>query len=189
MEIKMKDAMINVIVHLNATHSLDFMEVPNGKDIKERLTLLEKIPSDLLSLRINGSILGDEEFLTIGGAVCGIVVRATIKNAIKGGKGGFGAMLRALAKQSGTKKTTDFGACRDLSGRRLRHVNDEKILQKWKEAKDAGEEFDPEEETPSGIEMWYVLMCTSAHVCNTSLVCFIIYMQLNKYIICICIHV
>jgi hypothetical protein len=161
----MKDTMINVIVHLNAPHSLDFMELPNGKDIKERLTLLEKIPSDMLSLRINGSILGDADFLTTGAAV----VRATIKNALKGGKGGFGAMLRALAKQAGGKKTTDFGACRDLSGRRLRHVNDEKILQKWKEAKDAGEELDPEEETPSGIEMWYVIICT----------CLIMHTQIN----------
>ncbi len=31
-----------------------------------------------------------------------------------GGKGGFGAALRAMAKQAGEKKTTDFGACRDL---------------------------------------------------------------------------
>ncbi len=31
-----------------------------------------------------------------------------------GGKGGFGAALRAMAKQAGDKKTTDFGACRDL---------------------------------------------------------------------------
>ena len=65
-------------------------------------------------------------------------------------------MLRALAKQSGTKKTTDFGACRDLSGRRLRHVNDDLILQKWKEAKDRGDDFDVEGETPTGIELWYL---------------------------------
>ncbi|KAG5189946.1 SPRY domain-containing protein [Tribonema minus] len=44
---------------------------------------------------------------------------------LKGGKGGFGAMLRAAAKQAGNKATRDFGACRDLQGRRLRHVNDE----------------------------------------------------------------
>jgi len=35
---------------------------------------------------------------------------------------GFGAQLRALAKQKAAKQTTDFGSCRDLSGRRLRHV-------------------------------------------------------------------
>ena len=35
------------------------------------------------------------------------------------------------------KKTTDFGACRDLYGRRLRHVNDEIRLKKWLEDKEA----------------------------------------------------
>ena len=50
---------------------------------------------------------------------------------LKGGKGGFGAMLRAQAKGKGAKTTTDFGACRDLQGRRLRHVNDEIRVQKW----------------------------------------------------------
>lgn len=36
-------------------------------------------------------------------------------------------------EQAGAKPTTDFGACRDLQGRRLRHVNDEVRLQKWQE--------------------------------------------------------
>lgn len=38
------------------------------------------------------------------------------------------------------KKTTDFGACRDLYGRRLRHVNDEIRLKKWLEDKEREEE-------------------------------------------------
>ena len=41
-----------------------------------------------------------------------------------------------MSKQQGAKRTTDFGACRDLSGRRLRHVNDEQILLRWKAAKE-----------------------------------------------------
>ena len=53
---------------------------------------------------------------------------------ILGGKGGFGTLLKGLSKQAGAKQTTDFGACRDLNGRRLRHVNDELKLQKWRQA-------------------------------------------------------
>ena len=45
-----------------------------------------------------------------------------------GGKGGFGAMLRALGAQ--IDKTTNREACRDLSGRRLRDVNEEDRLRK-----------------------------------------------------------
>ncbi len=43
---------------------------------------------------------------------------------IPGGKGGFGSMLRALGAQ--IEKTTNREACRDLSGRRMRDVNNEK---------------------------------------------------------------
>jgi hypothetical protein len=61
-----------------------------------------------------------------------------------------------MAKRSGVKKTTDFGACRDLSGRRLRHVNDEIMLKKWQEAKESEEEFDAEQNTQTGIDMWFL---------------------------------
>ncbi|XP_054725228.1 splicing regulator SDE2 [Anastrepha obliqua] len=45
---------------------------------------------------------------------------------ILGGKGGFGSMLRAIGAQ--IEKTTNREACRDLSGRRLRDINEEKRL-------------------------------------------------------------
>lgn len=43
---------------------------------------------------------------------------------VLGGKGGFGSMLRAIGAQ--IEKTTSREACRDLSGRRIRDVNNEK---------------------------------------------------------------
>ncbi|XP_065216502.1 splicing regulator SDE2 [Planococcus citri] len=46
-----------------------------------------------------------------------------------GGKGGFGSMLRAIGAQ--IEKTTNREACRDLSGRRLRDINEEKRLKNW----------------------------------------------------------
>ncbi|XP_041351462.1 replication stress response regulator SDE2-like [Gigantopelta aegis] len=48
---------------------------------------------------------------------------------IFGGKGGFGSMLRAIGAQ--IEKTTSREACRDLSGRRMRDVNNEKKLKEW----------------------------------------------------------
>eukprot|EP01039_Chlorochromonas_danica_P010454 gene10454-11578_t len=77
-------------------------------------------------------------------------------HGIKGGKGGFGAQLRSLAKQRGKKQTTNFGACRDLHGRRLRHINDEIILQKWKETQEQGQSFQSSQPTPSGIDLWFL---------------------------------
>ena len=48
---------------------------------------------------------------------------------LNGGKGGFGSMLRALGKS--TKSLEHQEACRDIHGRRLRHVNSEKKLIEW----------------------------------------------------------
>ena len=49
---------------------------------------------------------------------------------LDGGKGGFGSLLRALGKNIGLK-TDNVDACRDINGRRLRHVNSEKKLMEW----------------------------------------------------------
>jgi len=46
----------------------------------------------------------------------------------RGGKGGFGSLLRGSGKGAVTENED---ACRDLSGRRLRTVNAEKKLQEW----------------------------------------------------------
>ncbi|XP_055541998.1 splicing regulator SDE2 [Wyeomyia smithii] len=48
---------------------------------------------------------------------------------LQGGKGGFGSMLRAIGAQ--IEKTTNREACRDLSGRRLRDINEEKRLKAY----------------------------------------------------------
>lgn len=84
-----------------------------------------------------------------------LVLEVVVSGGLKGGKGGFGAMLRTMGKTAG-KAATNFGACRDLSGRRLRHVNDEIVLKKWQQAQAEGKEFDPEERTKTGIDLWYL---------------------------------
>jgi hypothetical protein len=126
-----------------------------GIDIKEKLENIEGISKELISLTLNDKEIKDEEtIINEDDSIC--IYRASFTEGLCGGKGGFGAMLRAKAKEKGKTRTTDFGACRDLSGRRLRHINDEKILNKWKEAQDKGEEFNVEEETQSGIDLWYL---------------------------------
>lgn len=57
--------------------------------------------------------------------------RLEIVLRVLGGKGGFGSMLRAIGAQ--IEKTTNRDACRDLSGRRLRDINEEKRLKAWLE--------------------------------------------------------
>lgn len=45
-----------------------------------------------------------------------------------GGKGGFGANLKSQGARMGHKKTSNFDSCRDLSGRRIKTLNDAKRL-------------------------------------------------------------
>jgi len=72
-------------------------------------------------------------------------------------------MLRASGKGGG-KRTTNFGACRDLSGRRLRHVNNELALRQFHkeaEARDLAKKNkttfkSAADDTDSGINGWYL---------------------------------
>ncbi|CAO3620592.1 unnamed protein product [Mucor hiemalis] len=52
-----------------------------------------------------------------------------LSGRLLGGKGGFGSMLRAQGGRMNAQKTTNFEACRDLQGRRIKTVNDAKKLQ------------------------------------------------------------
>lgn len=58
---------------------------------------------------------------------------------LKGGKGGFGKLLKSQ-KNIG-KKTDNFDSCRDLQGRRLRNANQEEKLRKFKEQKEKEDEI------------------------------------------------
>lgn len=96
-------------------------------------------------------------------------VQVNYRSSIRGGKGGFGTLLKGQSRQAGAKMTTDFGACRDLQGRRLRHVNDEIKLRKWRERQRreaAGEKVDTDEmwNTPSGLYNWHLMTPTWADI-------------------------
>ncbi|XP_053568594.1 splicing regulator SDE2 [Bombina bombina] len=73
-------------------------------------------------VKCNGRLVSSEEELQNGATY-------SLEPRLRGGKGGFGSMLRALGAQ--IEKTTNREACRDLSGRRLRDVNHEKAMAEW----------------------------------------------------------
>eukprot|EP00598_Pedospumella_elongata_P002836 CAMPEP_0184976590 /NCGR_PEP_ID=MMETSP1098-20130426/7509_1 /TAXON_ID=89044 /ORGANISM="Spumella elongata, Strain CCAP 955/1" /LENGTH=736 /DNA_ID=CAMNT_0027499491 /DNA_START=10 /DNA_END=2220 /DNA_ORIENTATION=+ len=145
--------MNQLIVQFEQTHIFSFDGLPSGRDIKNKLFEEEGVPAELITLSSDDRNLSDNDLVNNDDT---LIIRASLLSGLCGGKGGFGAQLRALAKQKAYRKTTDFGACRDLSGRRLRHVNDEILLQKWQEAKDKGEAFEPDGETPTGIDLWFL---------------------------------
>lgn len=95
------------------------------RDLKARLS--ERLPPlDFDSQRITtfgGLPLLDDHVLfsdQSGPAMFNLLFR------LRGGKGGFGSMLRAQGGRMNAQKTTNFEACRDLQGRRIRAVNEAK---------------------------------------------------------------
>nr|XP_020516162.1 replication stress response regulator SDE2 [Labrus bergylta] len=105
--------------------SFSNVEFPAGsavRDVLSRFIHTQGVSSEEFYVVTNGR-LSDLEDPLQPGAVYHLEPR------LRGGKGGFGSMLRALGAQ--IEKTTNREACRDLSGRRLRDVNHEKEMAEW----------------------------------------------------------
>ncbi|KAL1536001.1 replication stress response regulator SDE2 [Salvia divinorum] len=96
----------------------------SGQNLQHSETLLPDSSSELDQDR------GFTRSRSDGFAKFPVVVNLLLR--LRGGKGGFGSLLRGAATKAGQKKTNNFDACRDMSGRRLRHVNAEKKLEEWR---------------------------------------------------------
>lgn len=99
-------------------------------DLKDRLFDLIKVPPQFQRLVSGTRQIADDALLVA--ARDGLYPQVHLLLRLRGGKGGFGSLLRGAATKAGQKKTSNFDACRDMSGRRLRHVNAEKKLEEWK---------------------------------------------------------
>ncbi|XP_058921750.1 splicing regulator SDE2 isoform X1 [Kogia breviceps] len=82
----------------------------------------QDVPVECYFVKCNGSLVNTSDTVQHGAVY-------SLEPRLRGGKGGFGSMLRALGAQ--IEKTTNREACRDLSGRRLRDVNHEKAMAEW----------------------------------------------------------
>ncbi|AEE81965.1 putative protein [Arabidopsis thaliana] len=101
-----------------------------GEQIKQRIFEQTKIPTHLQRLISGGYQISDGSAISQPDATVNLVL------SLRGGKGGFGSLLRGGGMKAGQKKTNNFDACRDMSGRRLRHVNAENRLQEWKDGEE-----------------------------------------------------
>nr|CCA19205.1 conserved hypothetical protein [Albugo laibachii Nc14] len=154
--------LLELLVHFNRTLCISLPSaLATTENVKSIVEEREGVPAPMLELYVNGYKLAKDAQLPILPSI----IRARVARGLLGGKGGFGAMLRSMGKGSGSKATRDFGACRDLNGRRLRHVNQELAIQKWQDEKDNREQqkrlgiSERElmiEDTPSGIPGWYL---------------------------------
>ncbi|XP_058790109.1 splicing regulator SDE2 [Phymastichus coffea] len=92
-----------------------------GKQLMNQLTNITNFKANNFFLKNNGCLVMLDNVIYKGDII--------LEPKLFGGKGGFGSMLRAIGAQ--IEKTTNREACRDLSGRRLRDINEEKRLKAW----------------------------------------------------------
>lgn len=91
-------------------------------ELKQQIYEITSIPIDEQVLRTrSGHTLVDQDLMTHDE-----FLNIQLSGRMLGGKGGFGSMLRAQGGRMNAQKTTNFEACRDLQGRRIRTVNDAK---------------------------------------------------------------
>ncbi|XP_062126487.1 splicing regulator SDE2 [Drosophila sulfurigaster albostrigata] len=107
-----------------------------------RITEATQLQTEEFYLTSNGKRLTDDH-----NEISSSVIQCQLRQL--GGKGGFGSMLRAIGAQ--IEKTTNREACRDLSGRRLRDINEEKRVRAWLE-KSGEREREAEERKKRKIE-------------------------------------
>eukprot|EP00879_Flechtneria_rotunda_P000811 GHRR01000935.1.p1 GENE.GHRR01000935.1~~GHRR01000935.1.p1 ORF type:complete len:278 (+),score=102.89 GHRR01000935.1:170-1003(+) len=97
--------------------------------LKSHVQALSGVPVTEQVLVANGRLLNDAQTLAQSGLQSDSTVQLLLR--LRGGKGGFGALLRGQGRDG--KITDNFDACRDLSGRRIRHVEAGKKLQEWQQ--------------------------------------------------------
>jgi len=95
------------------------------QDLKDAIQSCYQYPADAFSLydQRNRMLDLNAQLFTLNSQLIEIQFR------LLGGKGGFGSLLRS--KTSRGKKVRDFGACRDLLGRRIRHANNQQEIEEW----------------------------------------------------------
>jgi hypothetical protein len=102
----------------------------SGTALLDAVASISRVPAAALRLVTGRFDVSPSSVLT--SAADGQFPSASALLRLRGGKGGFGSLLRGAASKAGQKKTSNFDACRDINGRRLRHVNAERRLEEWK---------------------------------------------------------
>lgn len=104
-------------------------ELATVLELKQLIQDGEGVPASCQQLVFSGRQLADDSrALSTWGISTDNTVHLTL--GLRGGKGGFGALLRGQGRDG--KVTTNFDACRDLQGRRIKHTTVEIKLQDWK---------------------------------------------------------
>ncbi len=120
-----KDNTLNQLTSI----TINEQQIKSFQDLQSFLTITNQYfkPTTELSFFVNGKSLNLNDIISTQYKII------EVKEIIRGGKGGFGSLLKG--QPAVKKRTNNFDSCRDLSGRRIRHVNQERILREWYQKK------------------------------------------------------
>lgn len=91
------------------------------REFERQCTILEGIdPNETRLTTLGGKILGKDDILEHGQTI-------VVLGGLNGGKGGFGSMLRSQGGRMASKVTTNVGSCRDLTGKRIKTIQEIKL--------------------------------------------------------------
>ncbi|KAF9551957.1 hypothetical protein EC957_000102 [Mortierella hygrophila] len=130
------EAIVSIFGSNSVAISFPEDSTPRLQDLKQQLCDLYQIPIDEQRIQTAGGLpLGPsseqedvDQVLLFEDAE---LKYFTLSMRMAGGKGGFGSMLRAQGGRMNSQKTTNTEACRDLSGRRIKTVNEAKKMAEY----------------------------------------------------------
>ncbi|KAJ3273721.1 hypothetical protein HDV01_004000 [Terramyces sp. JEL0728] len=107
------------VKHLNQNHSFLFADITVSE--------LEEIVQEKFGID-DFQLLQSNNFKATEITDTGFPHFLKINVPTLGGKGGFGSVLKAKGAKMASQKTTNFDSCRDLSGRRLKTLDEARRL-------------------------------------------------------------
>ncbi|KAG0257328.1 hypothetical protein DFQ27_005197 [Actinomortierella ambigua] len=149
------DAIVSVFGANPVVVSFERDDQPHLCDLKQRLAELLDIPYEEQRIETAGGFPltsnSDDDHVPLFNEGDASIKSFGLYLRLSGGKGGFGSMLRAQGGRMSSQKTTNTDACRDLSGRRIRTVNDAKKVADYVQ-KEAEREKDRKEKLKRKID-------------------------------------
>ncbi|KNC87790.1 hypothetical protein SARC_00048 [Sphaeroforma arctica JP610] len=85
--------------------------VVNERDLRNRLESLWRIPSELQQIVWNGVRVADGTLLNVAGESFHTAAIKLRGGALKGGKGGFGSMLRSIGAKAAQRRNGGLLTC------------------------------------------------------------------------------
>ncbi|RKP18470.1 hypothetical protein ROZALSC1DRAFT_29854 [Rozella allomycis CSF55] len=111
-----------------SNHLFNFKESCTYKDIQKVVSKHYNVDVSRYRLKTSLGLYLNESFHFKEYFNVSIPTCISVMPSLLGGKGGFGNRLRSQGAKMSMIKTTNFEACRDLSGRRLKTIHDAERL-------------------------------------------------------------